>query len=280
MVVGERSAVACGGGSASDTTRPVAGSDASPSLQHQFVAVVKAVSPSVVQIRTSFGRGSGVVFDDQGDIVTNAHVVGVGKRPVVSLSGGDSHLASVVGRAPQNDLAVIRVEDVRPHPATFADSSNVQVGDIAVAIGNPLGLRSSVTQAIVSAVRQRVPDGNGAILPSVIQTSAEINPGNSGGALVDISGRAIGIPTLAAINPEMGSQARRDRLRDRQQHRVPDHGQPARLAVSERAARRRPFLELLFPAPASARGGSGRSVRRYPGRTGPGARCSSRPSRR
>jgi S1-C subfamily serine protease len=81
------------------------------------------------------------------------------------------------------------------------------VGEIVLAIGNPLGLRSSVTQGIVSAVGRTVSEGNGVTLPSVIQTSAAINPGNSGGALVDLSGRVIGIPTLAATDPQLGGAA-------------------------------------------------------------------------
>jgi S1-C subfamily serine protease len=102
-----------------------------------------------------------------------------------------------------NDLALIRLSAGKPQPAAFADSSQLEVGDIALALGNPLGLRSSVTQGIVSAVGRRVSESNGVTL-STIQTSAEINPGNSGGALVDLSGRVIGIPTLAAVDPEMG----------------------------------------------------------------------------
>jgi S1-C subfamily serine protease len=81
------------------------------------------------------------------------------------------------------------------------------VGDFSLAIGNPLGLRSSVTQGIVSSVDRRVSEGSGVTLAPVIQTSAEINPGNSGGALVDLTGRVIGIPTLAALDPEIGGEA-------------------------------------------------------------------------
>jgi S1-C subfamily serine protease len=105
---------------------------------------------------------------------------------------------------PPDDLAVIRLKDAKPAPATFADSSKLEVGDIALAIGNPLGLRSSVTQGIISSLGRTVNEGNGVVLPSVIQTSADINPGNSGGALVDISGQVIGIPTLAALDPQLG----------------------------------------------------------------------------
>ena len=102
------------------------------------------------------------------------------------------------------DLAVIRITGARPRPATFANSTQVEVGDLTLAIGNPLGLRSSVSEGIVSAVGRSVPETDSVTLSSVIQTSAAINPGNSGGALVDLSGHVIGIPTLAAVDPEMG----------------------------------------------------------------------------
>jgi putative serine protease PepD len=199
---------ACGGsGPGDDVTRvaPVASADGAASLQQELVSVVRAVSPSVVQIETPQDLGSGVVFDARGDVVTNAHVVGNAKRFVVTLASGDSHPATAIGRDAANDLAVIRIAGARPRPATFADSSQVEVGDIALALGNPLGLRSSVTEGIVSAVRRSVPEGDGVTLSSAIQTSAAINPGNSGGALVDLSGRVIGIPTLAALDPEMGA---------------------------------------------------------------------------
>jgi S1-C subfamily serine protease len=169
------------------------------------VSVVRAVSPSVVQIRTPQDLGSGVVFDARGDVVTNAHVAGNATRFIVTLASGDSHSATAMGRDDANDLAVIRIAGARPRPATFADSSEVEVGDIALALGNPLGLRSSVTEGIVSAVGRSVPEGDGVTLSSAIQTSAAINPGNSGGALVDLSGRVIGIPTLAALDPQMGA---------------------------------------------------------------------------
>jgi putative serine protease PepD len=191
---------ACGGGRPGhDVTRvaPVASADAAISLQRELVRVVRAVSPSVVQIRTSEALGSGVVFDARGDVVTNAHVVGNATRLAVTLASGDRHPAVTIGRDTASDLAVIRIAGARPRPATFADSSQVEVGDIVLALGNPLGLRSSVTEGIVSAV--------GRSLSSAIQTSAAINPGNSGGALVDLSGRVIGIPTLAALDPQMGT---------------------------------------------------------------------------
>jgi putative serine protease PepD len=178
---------------------------ASLALQDAFVDVVQAVSPSVVQIQTERGLGSGIVFDGAGNIVTNNHVVEGAKEFVVTMSSGSSRLARLVGTFPAGDLAVIRVPRASLRPATFADSSKLHVGDIAIAIGNPLGLRSSVTEGIVSAFRQGLPEGAGNVtLASVIQTSAPINPGNSGGALVDIKGRVIGIPTLAATDPQLG----------------------------------------------------------------------------
>jgi putative serine protease PepD len=176
-------------------------------LQGAFVRVVRSVSPSVVQIEDQEGLGSGIVLDEAGDIVTNNHVVSGGSSFTVTTSNGKRYRAKLVGAFPPDDLAVIKAASAHLRPASFADSSKLSVGDLAIAIGNPLGLRSSVTQGIVSAFRQAVPEGGGVTLPSLIQTSAAINPGNSGGALVDIRGRVIGIPTLAATDPQLGGSA-------------------------------------------------------------------------
>jgi putative serine protease PepD len=102
---------------------------------------------------------------------------------------------------------VLHIDATGLHPAGFADSSQLEVGDVALAIGNPLGLQSSVTEGIVSALGRTVNEDNGVALPDVIQTSAPINPGNSGGALVDLQGQVIGIPTLAATDPQLGGGA-------------------------------------------------------------------------
>jgi S1-C subfamily serine protease len=160
-----------------------------------------------VQIEDKIGLGSGIVFDSHGDIVTNNHVVTGATSFTVTTSTGARYPAKLVGSFPPDDLAVINVAGANLTPATFADSSALQVGDLAIAIGNPLGLRSSVTNGIVSAIRQAMPEPGSVTLPSVIQTSAAINPGNSGGALVDIQGDVIGIPTLAATDPELGGSA-------------------------------------------------------------------------
>ncbi len=184
----------------------------SNSLQDDYERVVKNVLPSVVQITTGAGLGSGVVYDAKGDIVTNAHVVGGTRDFQVTLATGKAPLkATLVGSYPADDLAVIRLSnppgDLRP--ATFGDASKVAVGQITLAMGNPLGLSSSVTQGIVSAVGRTVNEGGngggtGTTIVNMVQTSAAINPGNSGGALVNLSGQVIGIPTLAATEPELG----------------------------------------------------------------------------
>jgi putative serine protease PepD len=182
-------------------------SDVAGGLQAKFTRIVQIVSPQVVEIRTSTGLGSGIVYDTGGDIVTNAHVVAGARKVAIRLPDGSTHPGTVVGASTGNDLAVVRLTGMATHPATFADSSKLQVGDLVLAMGNPLGLASSVSQGIVSSTGRSVSEGNGVTLNSVIQTSAAINPGNSGGALVNLSGQVVGIPTLAAIDPDMGNSA-------------------------------------------------------------------------
>ena len=183
----------------------VAGSAAT--LQNDFVAVVNRVRPSVVLIETDQGLGSGVVFDGSGDVVTNDHVVADATTLQVTGYDGKQHSATVVGAFAQDDLAVVRVSGLNLPAITFADSSKLEVGDIAIAVGNPLGLQSSVTEGIVSGTGRTVSEQNGVALPDVVQTSAAINPGNSGGALVDLQGSLIGIPTLAAVDQQLGGGA-------------------------------------------------------------------------
>ena len=188
-------------------------------LQQDYVNTIRRVLPSVVEIKTASGLGSGVVYDTAGHIVTNAHVVGAATSFQVLLAGSASPLpARLTGSYPPDDLAVIQVTGAAHLvPARFADSSKLQVGDIVLAMGNPLGLASSVTDGIISAVGRTVSEPQeagspgatlpGATLPDVIQTSAAINPGNSGGALADLAGQVVGIPTLAATDPQMGGAA-------------------------------------------------------------------------
>ena len=195
---------ACG---ASASSPAASTTSSSFKLQSEYVKLVQDVGPSVVLIETSVGLGSGIIYDAQGDIVTNNHVVTGSTTFMVITSTGKQYPATLVGAYPPDDLAVIRIQATGLHPATFANSSNVQVGDIVMAIGNPLGLQSSVTEGIVSAMRTAIPEGNGVTLPSAIQTTAAINPGNSGGALINLNEQVVGIPTLAATDPQLGGGA-------------------------------------------------------------------------
>jgi putative serine protease PepD len=201
-----------GASSAAPSATGSASSGAASSLEQQYEQVVAGVLPSVVQISTSEGSGSGVVYDAKGDIVTNAHVVGTAATVQVGLaSGGRPLTAKVIGVFAPDDLAVIRVPGAAGslHPAAFGRSAAVRVGEIVLAMGNPLGLTGTVTDGIVSATGRTVSEGQGssAVLISTIQTSAAINPGNSGGALVNLAGQVIGIPTLAATDPQLGGAA-------------------------------------------------------------------------
>jgi S1-C subfamily serine protease len=200
-------AVLLGACSASTSSTAATTPSSSFKLQSEYVKLVQDVGPSVVLIETSVGLGSGIIYDAQGDIVTNNHVVTGSQSFLVITSTGKQYPASLIGSFAPDDLAVVRIQATGLHPATFANSSKLQVGDIVLAIGNPLGLQSSVSQGIVSAMRTAIPEGNGVTLPSVIQTTAAINPGNSGGALVDLNEQVEGIPTLAATDPQLGGGA-------------------------------------------------------------------------
>ncbi len=190
------------------TVSPATLAQALTALQQDYVDVVRRVAPSVVEISTSSDLGSGIVFDTGGDIVTNNHVVSGFRRFTVTLANGRVYPGRLVNTFRADDLAVIRIRATGLRPATFADSSRLQVGDIVMAIGNPLGLQSSVSTGIISATGRTVQEPSGVTLPDVLQTSAAINPGNSGGALVDLAGQVVGIPTLAALDNSLGgSQA-------------------------------------------------------------------------
>ena len=195
---------ACGtSGSGSATTT----SSQSFKLQSEYVKLVQDVGPSVVMVETSVGLGSGIIYDTRGDIVTNNHVVAGSQSFLVITSTGKQYPATLVGTFAPDDLAVVHVNATGLRPATFGNSSALQIGDIVMAIGNPLGLQSSVSEGIVSAMRTAIPEGNGVTLPTAIQTTAAINPGNSGGALINLNEQVVGIPTLAATDPQLGGGA-------------------------------------------------------------------------
>jgi putative serine protease PepD len=197
------------------TTTRAAAPAAAHDLQDEYLKVIKDVLPSVVQIQARSDLGSGVVYDDKGHIVTNAHVVGNEKKFRVTTANSEDVLsATLVSAYPDQDLAVIKLDKLPGglKAAAFGDSSKVEVGQILLAMGSPLGLSSSVTQGIVSATGRTVSEGStgggtGATIANMVQTSAAINPGNSGGALVNLDGQVIGIPTLAATDPDLGGSA-------------------------------------------------------------------------
>ncbi|NUR58891.1 MAG: PDZ domain-containing protein [Catenulispora sp.] len=220
-------AAGCGGSSKSDTSPAASsssaassaagssgGSQGAESLQSDYERVVGDALPSVVQISTGSGLGSGVVYDGKGDIITNAHVVGRATQfRVTQPTGGTPLTATLVGTYPSGDIAVIRVSGGGGlKPAKFGDSTKLRVGQIVLAMGSPLGLTGTVTQGIVSALGRTVTskdatDGASITVGDAIQTSAAINNGNSGGALVDLSSQVVGIPSAAALNPELGDSA-------------------------------------------------------------------------
>ena len=214
VLLASATAAGCGAPSGAKASPPAAtapvalGSGPAAALQEQYEDVIKAVLPSVVQINTSGSMGSGVVYDDKGDVVTNAHVVGNASTvQVVSDADGVTLTAKVLGVFAPDDLAVIRVTSGAGslHPATFGQSESVVAGQMVLAVGSPLGLTGSATQGIISATGRTVieaglSDGGSATITiaDALQTSAAINSGNSGGALVSLSGQVIGIPTAAA----------------------------------------------------------------------------------
>ena len=185
-------------------------SSSTTSLQQDVENISKAVAPSVVKITSTSANGSqavgsGNILTADGYIVTNDHVVQGFNNYTVQLSNGKTYTATLIGEAPNDDLAVIKIDATGLKPIAFGDSSKAQVGQFVIAIGNPLDLGESVTFGVVSRLNQvasEQPSGPAGTLTGLIQTSAPINPGNSGGALVNLQGQLIGIPTLAAINPE------------------------------------------------------------------------------
>lgn len=177
--------------------------------------VAAAIQPSVVSItvrgQQQSDEGSGVVLTAAGLIVTNNHVIAAASDGAgtirVTFSNGKSASASIVGRDPSGDLAVIRANNVSGlQPATFGSSDNLHVGDTVLAIGSPLGLDGSVTSGIVSALHRSVRTSEGgqttqgttSIIDDAIQTDAAVNPGNSGGPLVNLSGQVVGINSAIA----------------------------------------------------------------------------------
>ncbi|MCU1576230.1 MAG: peptidase [Leifsonia sp.] len=166
------------------------------------VEVAEKVLPSVasVQVRSARGQGAGSasVITADGILLTSAHVVAGASAVTAAFSDGTEVNADVVGRDPLSDLAVLRAHGDVPPPLAFGDAEQLRVGQLVVALGNPLGLAGSVTAGIVSALGRSLPTQAGRVIDEVIQTDAALNPGNSGGVLADSAGRMIGVNTAVA----------------------------------------------------------------------------------
>ncbi|WP_324668679.1 S1C family serine protease [Geochorda subterranea] len=173
--------------------------------EQALVELYQRVAPAVVRLSRGEGVGSGFVYDAQGHIVTNRHVVAGARTVDVTFLDGTVMTGQVVGTDPDSDLAVVRVERLPAgvEPLVLGDSTAVQVGQTAIAIGNPFGLSGTMTVGIVSGLHRTIPAqarrSAGFVIPDVIQTDAAINPGNSGGPLLDSSGAVIGVATAIAL---------------------------------------------------------------------------------
>jgi S1-C subfamily serine protease len=174
------------------------------------VSVAEQLTPRVAALQVTrrrrdgsvaAGAGSAVVFTNDGFLLTNAHVVGKAEAGQAAFADGTTVPFRVVGSDPLSDLAVVRADGATPAPARLGEASQLRVGQLVVAVGNPLGLAGTITAGVVSALGRSLPTRAGEntrIVDDVIQTDAALNPGNSGGALVIASGEVVGINTAVA----------------------------------------------------------------------------------
>lgn len=187
------------------------------SYSNTIVNVSKAVSNAVVHIKVqkmvrgkqqtsngkdAFGTGSGFIISTDGYIVTNNHVVNNTQKIFVTLSDGREMEAKLIGQDPPTDIAVIKIYTDNLHVVSFGNSDELQAGQIAIAIGNPLGFQCTVTAGVVSALGRTLRSESGRLIDDVIQTDAALNPGNSGGPLVDSNGRVIGVNTAVILRAQ------------------------------------------------------------------------------
>lgn len=178
---------------------------------YSIEGAAKLVKPSIVEIFTYnseedykagryTGSGSGVVLNEDGYIVTNAHVLRADGFHSISTSDGSIYEAEIVGRDVKTDIAVIKVSGANFVPATFGNSDNAVVGEQVIAIGNPVNLSFTVTDGIISAVKRKIRSDETTFEMECIQTNADISPGNSGGALINLRGEVIGITSSKYVN--------------------------------------------------------------------------------
>ena len=167
-----------------------------------YESIFNQTGDSVVYINTEDSQGSGFAYSENGYIVTNQHVIEDQSRIEVSFTDGETLNADIVGSDPYTDLAVLKVDRSGLKPLNFSDSENVRVGQTAIAIGNPFGLESSMTQGIISQTGRSIRVEGGFSIRNVIQTDAAINPGNSGGPLLNRKREVVGVNT--AIETQSG----------------------------------------------------------------------------
>jgi putative serine protease PepD len=178
--------------------RQVTVADSQPAASNGGLSVpsiYRLANKGVVEVTTQQGQGSGFVYDAEGHVITNQHVVGGASSVSVKLWNGKSYDAQVLGTDPSTDLAVLKINAPASQlfPLALGDSSKIVVGDSVVAIGSPFGLEETVTSGIVSALHREMQSPNGFAIDDSIQTDAAINHGNSGGPLINSQGKVIGV---------------------------------------------------------------------------------------
>jgi S1-C subfamily serine protease len=203
-----------------DSMLPARDLEALDAYSQRIISVVDTVGQAVVQIgvtklvgaspfgggQLAQGAGSGVIFAPDGYILTNSHVVDGARQVMVTLADGHDVRGEVIGQDPETDVAVVRIsapDGTTLQAAKLGDSDKLKVGQLVVAIGSPVGLQSTVTAGIVSALHRTLPGYGGQLIEDIIQTDAAVNPGNSGGPLVDSSGAVIGI-NVAVVQQAQG----------------------------------------------------------------------------
>jgi S1-C subfamily serine protease len=184
---GSPAATIAASGSVSEVVTPTVGTSSEP-----VADVAAALAPSVVQLQTDTGLGSGVIYDSNGYIVTAGHVIEGATRVTVRLADGNQMDGTVLGVDAGTDVGVVKIEASGLPAAAMAPDATLRVGQMAIAIGSPWGLDQTVTAGVISSIQRSVPGSDG-VVRNMIQTDAPINPGSSGGALADRSGRVIGI---------------------------------------------------------------------------------------